>query len=235
MPINTPNAVAHPPPLTLYYLGKPVRLLQHHGHCCLLADDILALSSPRLRRFLQQHMNKHPACSLTLPDHDTPQPGWPTGTLQRALRQSKRPAARQLRLWLQQQVLPALHQLPPNAPRWEHALALAAEAGQQISHAVLQTLLEQGMGWQHSQWLLTLHHSPDHPRRHAHGRLVALDSQVTPLQALARQIAQPDGLSANNADLLKLATACHQQLALRMEKQAWRAQATARGMPEPSA
>lgn len=153
---NIPQA----PPLTLYYQGKPVRVLLHHGHCCLLADDILALSPPRLRHQLQQQLAEYPGCALTLPQHDSPQCGWPAPALQRALQQSKRPAARQLQHWLQQQVLPALQQLPPDAPRWEQALAMAAEAGQQISHTVLKAVLEHGSDWQHSHWLLTLNYTP---------------------------------------------------------------------------
>ena len=102
---------------------------------------------------------------------------------------------------------------------------MAAEAGQQISHAVLRAVLEQGQGWQHGHWLLTLHYTPNHASRHAHGQLVALDSQVTPLQALAQRIAGPGGLACNNAELLRLAAACHQLLARRMDKQAWRVEA----------
>jgi hypothetical protein len=99
---------------------------------------------------------------------------------------------------------------------------MAAEAGQQISHAVLQTMLQQPAWWQHSHWLLTLNYTPDHPRRHAHGRLSALECRATPLQALAQEIARPKGLNMQSGDLLKLVAACHQQLALRMDKQAWR-------------
>ena len=104
---------------------------------------------------------------------------------------------------------------------------MATEAGQQISHAVLRAVLQQEQGWQHSHWLLTLHYTPNHPRRHAHGQLLALDSQVTPLQALAQRLAGPEGLSCNSADLLRLATACHQLLARRLDKQAWRVAAAA--------
>jgi hypothetical protein len=105
---------------------------------------------------------------------------------------------------------------------------MAAEAGQQISHAVLRAVLEQGQGWQHGHWLLTLRFTPNHASRHAHGRLVALNSQATPLQALAQHIAAPDGLPSSNAELLRLAEACHQLLARRMNKQAWRVEAAGR-------
>jgi hypothetical protein len=41
-------------------------------------------------------------------------------------------------------------------------------------------VLEHGSDWQHSHWLLTLNYTATHPRRHAHGRLVALNSSATP-------------------------------------------------------
>ena len=110
---------------------------------------------------------------------------------------------------------------------------MAAEAGQQISHAVLRAVLEQGQGWQHGHWLLTLHYTPNHASRHAHGRLVALNSQATPLQALAQHIAAPDGLPSSNVELLRLAEACHQLLARRMNKQAWRVEAAEGCAPTP--
>jgi len=216
------NTIQQPPPLTLYYLGPPIHLFHHHGHCCLLADDILALFGPRLRQQLQPKLAQQ-HCPHT--QHGKTDRYWPVAALLHALQQCRRPAAQRLRHWLTRQVLPALHQLPPTAPRWEQALAMAAEAGQQISHAVLRAVLEQEQGWQHSHWLLTLDYTPAHPRRHAHGRLSVLDSRVTPLQALAQRIAGPEGLASNNAELLRLAAACHQQLAKRMEKQAWRTEA----------
>jgi hypothetical protein len=123
---------------------------------------------------------------------------------------------------LNSELLPALAQLPPAAPRWEQALALAAEAGVQVSHAVLQAVLTQGTRWQHSHWLLTLDYTPDHPLRHAHGRLLGLNSSATPLQALAQQI----GIAADNGELLVLASACHQQLRDRLQRQARRVMQT---------
>ncbi|WP_159876819.1 hypothetical protein [Aquitalea denitrificans] len=171
----------HPPPLTLSYLGKPIRLHLHPHTCCLHGDDILQLFGPRLRHRLQQHpCRQHP-------QHDSSQQYWPENTLQQVLRQIHRPAAQRLRHWLNRQIRPALHQRPSDAPRHDQALAMAAEAGQQISHAVLRAVLEQGQGWQHGHWLLTLRFTPNHASRHAHGRLVALNSQATPLQALAQQ------------------------------------------------
>jgi len=49
-----------------------------------------------------------------------------------------------------------------------------------------------------------------------------LNSKVTPLQALAQQIATPQGLSVDNGELLRLATACHQQLQCRLVRSARR-------------
>ena len=224
-----------PPPLTLCYLGKPVRVVQHHGHYCLLADDILQLFGPRLRHSLQQQLPPQLGCSISLTPQDQPQTGWPAAVLKRALRHSKRPAARRLRLWLERQVLPALQQRPDCNASWEQALAMAAEAGQQISHAVLQAVLQHGPGWQRSHWLLTLNYTASHPRRHAHGRLVALNSSATSLQALAQHIAGPDGSASRNGELLRLAMACHQQLEKRTEKQAWRAEAAEQPRANPAA
>ncbi|WP_199052564.1 hypothetical protein [Aquitalea sp. ASV15] len=222
-----------PPPLTLYYLGKPVRLLLHQQHGYLAAADIRTVIGPRLGKHIQQQL--HPQ-SHWLPrrGHEQKLQCWPLPALQHTLSRSRQPAAQRLLRWLNRQVLPALAQGKLATPRLEQALALSVEAGQHISHAILRAVLEQAQGWQHSHWLLTLHYTPHHRSRHAHGRLLALDCQVQPLQALARQIARPNGLSANNVDLLRLAAACHQQLARRMEKRAWQVQAAEQGVSAPS-
>ncbi|NWK79801.1 hypothetical protein [Aquitalea sp. LB_tupeE] len=220
----------HPPPLTLSYLGKPIRLHLHPHTCCLRADDIIALFGSRLRLRLQQLLTTQ---HCTHHQHSNTDIYWPEANLQRALLQCHRPATQRLRHWLNRHVLPALQQRPSDAPRHDQALAMAAEAGQQISHAVLRAVLEQGQGWQHGHWLLTLRFTPNHASRHAHGRLLALNSQATPLQALAQHIAAPDGLPSSNAELLRLAEACHQLLARRMNKQAWRIEAAEDRTVEP--
>jgi hypothetical protein len=68
---------------------------------------------------------------------------------------------------------------------------MAAEAGQQISHAVLQTVLQQEENWQHTHWLLTLDYTPDHPRRHSHGRLSALECSATPCRRWQMKLHSP--------------------------------------------
>ncbi|KJV34414.1 hypothetical protein VI06_00925 [Aquitalea magnusonii] len=170
---------------------------------------------------MQQLLTADPSRENTAVTEDIKQ-YWPVTALLRALRRSGKPLARQLRDWLNRALLPALEQIPPTAPRWEQALALAAEAGVQVSHAVLQAVLAQGARWQHSHWLLTLDYTPDSPLRHAHGRLLGLNSSATPLQALAQQIATEQGIAADNGELLGLATACHQQLRGRLQRQARR-------------
>jgi hypothetical protein len=55
------------------------------------------------------------------------------------------------------------------------------------------------------------------------------------LQALAQHIAGPDGSASRNGELLRLAAACHQQLAKRAEKQAWRAEAAEQPRANPAA
>ena len=206
----------HPPPLCFYYHGKPLHVLRHGGQWWLHSSDVLAVIGRRLGNRIQQLLAAEPKHENT--QEEDAKEYWPATALLRALRRSGKPLARQLRDWLSGELLPALAQLPPTAPQWEQALALAAEAGVQVSHAVLQALLTQDMRWQHSHWLLTLDYTPDHPLRHAHGRLLGLNSKVTPLQALAQQIATPQGLSVDNGELLRLATACHQQLQCRLAR-----------------
>ncbi|NWK79915.1 hypothetical protein [Aquitalea sp. LB_tupeE] len=208
----------HSPPLCFYYHGKPLHVLRHDGQWWLHSSDVLALIGRRLGNRIQQLLAAEPTHQNT-PETEVTNACWPATALLRALRRSNKPLARQLRDWLNRQLLPALEQLPPTAPRWEQALALAAEAGVQVSHAVLQAVLAQGVRWQHSHWLLTLDYTPDHPLRHAHGRLLGLNSSATPLQALAQQIATPPGISADNGELLGLAAACHQRLHSRLSRQ----------------
>ena len=218
-----------PPPLCFYYLGKTLHVLRHAGQWWLLARDVPPITGARLGRRVRQLIAADKA-QVYLPsgnDHlnNNLVEYWRTTDLLRALRRSNKPLARQLRTWLDRQLIPALHQLPPAAPHWEQALALAAEAGMQVSHAVLQAVLQQEGGWKRSHWLLTLNYSPDHPQRHAHGRLLGLNSMATPLQALAQQIATPQGISADSGELLQLASACHQQLRSRLQRRACREQA----------
>ncbi|WP_199054135.1 hypothetical protein [Aquitalea sp. ASV15] len=218
---QTPSHSQHPPPLCFHYHGKPLHVLRHDGQWWLYAADVQAAVGRRLGQRLQHVLAVDSTTNITA-DKDALPECWPAQALLRALRRSGKPQARQLRDWLSLGVLPALAQLPPTAPRWEQALALAAEAGVQVSHAVLQALLQQEMRWQHSHWLLTLDYTPDNRLRHAHGRLQGLNSTVTPVQALAQQIATPQGLSLDNGELLRLAAACHQQLRGRLQRQARR-------------
>lgn len=205
----------HPPPLCFYYQGKPLHVLRHDGQWWLRSGDVLAVIGRRLGCRIQQLLAADPTPANT-PETEGTKEYWPAAALLRALHRSGKPLARQLRDWLNGELLPALAQLPPAAPHWEHALALAAEAGVQVSHAVLQAVLVQGVRWQHSHWLLTLDYTPDKPLRYAHGRLQGLNSTVTSLQALAQQIAAPQGITANNGELLRLAAACHQRLLSRL-------------------
>jgi prophage antirepressor-like protein len=207
----------HPPPLCFHYHGKPLHVLRHDGQWWLNSHDVLAVIGRRLGQRLL-HLLAADTTHPNTPKTEVTKEYWPATALLRALRRSGKPLARQLRDWLNSTLLPALAQLPPTAPQWEQALALAAEAGVQVSHAVLQALLTQDMRWQHSHWLLTLDYTPDHRLRHAHGRLLGLNSKVTPLLALAQQIASPQGLSVDNGELLRLATACHQQLQCRLAR-----------------
>ena len=212
----------HPPPLCFHYHGKPLHVVRHDGQWWLHSSDVLAVIGRRLGRRIQQLLTADPNTGIA-PVGDEQPACWPAPALLRVLRRSGKPLARQLRDWLNSELLPALAQLPPTAPRWEQALALAAEAGAQVSHAVLQAVLTQGARWRHSHWLLTLDYTPDNRLRHAHGRLLGLNSQVTPLQALAQQIASDHGVSVESGELLRLAAACHERLHSRLSRQVLRA------------
>jgi prophage antirepressor-like protein len=216
---HTPSNPNIPSPL--HYHGKPLHVLHHNDQWWLHSSDVLAVIGRRLGHRIQQLLSADPNTGIAPVGKEQPE-CWLATALLRVLRRSGKPLARQLRSWLNSELLPALAQLPPAAPRWEQALALAAEAGVQVSHAVLQAVLTQGTRWQHSHWLLTLDYTPDHPLRHAHGRLLGLNSSATPLQALAQQI----GIAADNGELLVLASACHQQLRDRLQRQARRVMQT---------
>ena len=213
-----------PPPLCFYYHGKPLHVLRHDGQWWLYSDDVLAVIGQRLGRRMQQLLSADTSTDIH-PETENATACWLATALLRVLRRSGKPLARQLRDWLNSELLPALAQLPPAAPRWEQALTLAAEAGVQVSHAVLQAVLTQGARWRHSHWLLTLDYTPDNRLRHAHGRLQGLNSTVKPLQALAQQIATDQAVAVESGELLRLAAACHERLHSRLSRQVLQAAA----------
>ncbi|MGR2678890.1 hypothetical protein [Chromobacterium haemolyticum] len=141
------------------------------------------------------------------------------GELDEVFRRIKKQGALRLRRWWQEETRPALlHQAAAagTAEALHLALALAAEAAQQVSRAVLETVLREPGPWLHSRWVLTLDHAPNNQQRWPHGRLIGLNSSVSTLSGMAELIAPPGKIPATKAELVKLATACQLRLAERI-------------------
>ena len=123
--MSAENKSANTPlPLTLHYLGKPIRLTLHHTPPLLAIADLAAAIGPRLTEQLRQQLQTH----AHQPDDHTPS-SWPLPALLQALRRSRKPAARQLRRWLSRELLPAPHQLPPKPRAGSRPSALPPKPG----------------------------------------------------------------------------------------------------------
>lgn len=141
------------------------------------------------------------------------------GELDEVFRRIKKPGARRLRRWWLEETRPALLHQAGAAGTTETlhlALALAAEAAQQVSRAVLDTVLREPGPWLHSRWVVTLDYAPNNKQRWPQGRLIGLNSSVSTLSGLAELIAPPGKMPVSKAELVKLATACQLRLAERI-------------------
>ncbi|MGY8624101.1 hypothetical protein [Chromobacterium violaceum] len=143
------------------------------------------------------------------------------GELDEVFRRVKKPGARRLRRWWLEETRPALlHEAgaASTADTLHLALALAAEAAQQVSRAVMEAVLREPGTWQHSRWVVALDYAPNNKQRWPHGRLIGLNCSVSTLEGMAELIAPPGKMPATSAELLKLATACQLRLAERIDK-----------------
>ncbi|WP_434653850.1 hypothetical protein [Chromobacterium violaceum] len=141
------------------------------------------------------------------------------GELDEVFRRIKKPGARRLRRWWREATRPALLQeagAAHTADTLHLALALAAEAAQQVSRAVMEAVLREPGAWQHSRWVVALDYAPNNKQRWPHGRLIGLSSSVSTLSGMAELIAPPGKMPATSAELLKLATACQLRLSERV-------------------
>ncbi|MDH0340918.1 hypothetical protein [Chromobacterium haemolyticum] len=142
------------------------------------------------------------------------------GELDEVFRRIKKPGARRLRRWWQEETRPALlHQAAAagTADTLHLALALAAEAAQQVSRAVLDAVLREPGPWLHSRWVVTLDYAPSNKQRWPQGRLIGLNSSISTLSGMAELIAPPGKMPASKTELVKLATACQLRLAERID------------------
>lgn len=119
----------------------------------------------------------------------------------------------------------ALHQ-PTDTQRMELAFSLAAEAAAQVHRTVFNAVMEGDADeWQHSRYLLNLNYDSQGRPTLPHAQAIATDQMVVSFNSLPQRIADGEIMSATDAQLATLATACTQRLTQRAqhrEKQAAR-------------
>ncbi|AUH51292.1 hypothetical protein CXB49_10940 [Chromobacterium sp. ATCC 53434] len=209
--INTPLRLDYAKDLTMRVVSRPEGFW-------FVAVDVAAAMKLELAGLLQVLGEPAGRC-LRLADAEEPVLCLSEGELDEVLRRVKKPGARRLRRWWEESTRPALLQddgAAGTAAQLHLALALAAEAAQQVSRAVMEAVLCSPGPWQHSRWLVALDYAPQNRQRWPHGRVVGINSTVATLEGLAELIAEPDKLPVHTVELIKLAAACHLRLAERM-------------------
>lgn len=209
--VNTPLRLNFAKDLTMRVVRRP------EGFWFVAAEVAAAMKLEV--KDLQQSLGEPLGQSFRLTDEVEPVLCLSEDELNEVFRRIKKPGARRLRRWWQEETRPALlHQAGAagTAEALHLALALAAEAAQQVSRAVLDTVLREPGPWLHSRWVLTLDYAPNNQQRWPQGRLVGLDSSVSTLSGMAELIAPPGKIPATKAELVQLATACQLRLAERI-------------------
>lgn len=111
----------------------------------------------------------------------------------------------------------ALHQ-PADTQRMELAFSLAAEAAAQVHHTVFNAVMEGDADeWQHSRYLLNLNYDSQGRPTLPHAQPIATDQMVVSFNSLPQRIADGEIMSATDAQLATLATACTQRLTQRAQ------------------
>lgn len=206
-------------PLRLDYAkGFPLRVIRREEGFWFVAAEIAAAMKQEVEALLP--MLEQPAGRLLLlAGEDEPVLCLSEGELDEIVRRVKKPGARRLRRRWQEETRPALlHEggVASTVESLHLALALAAEAAQQVSRAVMAAVLRGPGPWQHSRWVVALDYERHNKQRWPHGKLIGLSSSIATLEGLAELIAEPGRMPVNNGDLVKLAAACHLRLAERM-------------------
>ncbi|WP_374424296.1 hypothetical protein [Chromobacterium sp.] len=199
--------------------GVAMRVLRRPEGFWFVAAEV-AVSMKLEVKDLQQALGEPLGQAFCLTDEAEPVLCLSEGELDEVFRRIKKPGARRLRRWWQEETRPALlHQAGAagTAETLHLALALAAEAAQQVSRAVLDTVLSEPGPWLHSRWVLTLDYAPNNQQRWPHGRLIGLNSSVSTLSGMAELIAPPGKMPVSKAELVQLATACQRRLAERLD------------------
>ncbi|MDL5038970.1 Rha family transcriptional regulator [Comamonas resistens] len=111
----------------------------------------------------------------------------------------------------------ALHQ-PADSQRMELAFSLAAEAAAQVHRTVFNAVMEGDADeWQHSRYLLNLNYDSQGRPTLPHAQAIASDQMVVSFNSLPQRIADGEIMSATDAQLATLATACTQRLTQRAQ------------------
>ena len=111
----------------------------------------------------------------------------------------------------------ALHQ-PADTQRMELAFALAAEAAAQVHRTVFNAVMEGDADeWQHSRYLLNLNYDSQGRPTLPYAQPIATDQMVVSFSSLPQRIADGEIMSATDAQLATLATACTQRLTQRAQ------------------
>lgn len=111
----------------------------------------------------------------------------------------------------------ALHQ-PADTQRMELAFSLAAEAAAQVHRTVFNAVMHSDADeWQHSRYLLNLNYDSQGRPTLPHAQPIATDQMVVSFSSLPQRIADGEIMSATDAQLATLATACTQRLTQRAQ------------------
>lgn len=102
--------------------------------------------------------------------------------------------------------------------RIELAFSLAAEAAAQVHRTVFNAVMQGDADeWQHSRYLLNLNYDRQGQPTLPHAEPIGADQMVVSFNALPQRIADGEIISATDAQLATLATACTQRLAQRAQ------------------
>lgn len=110
-----------------------------------------------------------------------------------------------------------LHQ-PADTQRMELAFSLAAEAAAQVHRTVFNAVMQGDPDeWQHSRYLLNLNYDSQGRPTLPYAKPIATDQMVVSFNSLPQRIADGEIMSATDAQLATLATACTQRLTQRAQ------------------
>ena len=110
-----------------------------------------------------------------------------------------------------------LHQ-PADTQRMELAFSLAAEAAAQVHRTVFNAVMQGDPDeWQHNRYLLNLNYDSQGSATLPYAQPIESDQMVVSFSSLPQRITNGEIMSATDAQLATLATACTQRLTQRAQ------------------